>query len=73
MCAKRASSLELRLNMLGDAFEQYSKVFLRLFMGGHPRVKAYVMQGPGEFAQLYMVEWAAHPMKRDFWLWQHPA
>ena len=26
MCAKRASSLELRLNMLGDAFEQYKVV-----------------------------------------------
>ena len=42
-------------------------------MGGHPRVKAYVMQGPGEFAQLYVVEWAAHRVKRDVWSWQHPA
>ena len=28
------------------------KVFLRLFVGGHPGVTTYVMQGPSEVAKL---------------------
>ena len=49
---------------------QSSLKSLNLFVGGHPGVKAYVMQGPGEVANLQMVKRADHPVNWNVWSWQ---